>query len=115
MTMTCAGAELTLRGRGPPPVPSRMSLVFAGCAESEPGTNAPVAALAIATRSLRRSISVGVTRNPIAEPRGEVTPPGTRRRDRQPTDETSRAPVTSASRLALTNVHGRAGRQHRIG
>src|SRR5688572_20230470 len=25
------------------------------------------------------------------------------------------APVTSASRLALTNVHGRAGRQHRIG
>jgi hypothetical protein len=47
LTMTCADAELTFLGRGPPPVPRRINLVVALCdllelANAKALTNAPV-------------------------------------------------------------------------
>src|SRR5687768_10020182 len=52
--MTCADAELVLRGRGPPPVPRRMSLVAALCAAAVLGRASTLAIAAVRARNARR-------------------------------------------------------------
>src|SRR6267143_2142652 len=54
-TMTCAGAELAFRGRGPPPVPRRMSFVFAPCAAARRGSHAAAANAAALVMNARRA------------------------------------------------------------
>ncbi len=56
-TMTCADAELTFRGRGPPPVPRRMSFVFAPCAAARRGSHAAAANAAAPAMNARRLCS----------------------------------------------------------
>src|SRR5258708_39855688 len=52
--MTCAGAELAWRGRGPPPVPRRISLVLAACpALACANQNPPMEMLLVARKVLR--------------------------------------------------------------
>src|SRR5438046_3106488 len=55
--MTCADDMLTFFGRGPPPVPSRISLVLAPCASLQRGSHAAAASTAAALRNVRRSLS----------------------------------------------------------
>src|SRR2546430_5084808 len=52
--MTCAAAELTFRGRGPPPVPRRISFVFALCAVTRRGSHAAAANAAAPVMNARR-------------------------------------------------------------
>src|SRR3954452_19466618 len=54
--MTWAAAELSLRGRGPPPVPRRITRVLADCADAECGHSVAATAAAPAARTLRRSM-----------------------------------------------------------
>src|SRR3954451_8442652 len=54
--MTWAAAERSLRGRGPPPVPRRITRVLADCADAECGHSAAAMAAAPAARTLRRSM-----------------------------------------------------------
>src|SRR5690348_1103194 len=55
VTITCADAELALRGRGPPPVPRSMSRVGPPCATIGWGPTAAAQAIAVA-RNPRRVV-----------------------------------------------------------
>jgi hypothetical protein len=54
--MTCAEAELVIRGRGPPPVPRRISLVPAPWAATCRSLDVLAAAMAL-VRNVRRLIT----------------------------------------------------------
>jgi hypothetical protein len=53
LTITCAEAEFAVRGRGPPPVPSRMSLVRRLCPTAD---RAAAATMPTPTRNSLRLI-----------------------------------------------------------
>jgi hypothetical protein len=53
--ITCADAELAVRGRGPPPVPRSTSLVFGFCATAD---RVAVAAMPTVARNRRRLVAV---------------------------------------------------------
>src|SRR5438874_9473540 len=54
LTITCADAELAVRGRGPPPVPSRMSLVAIVWVRALYGRDNAAVRVAVAARNARR-------------------------------------------------------------
>src|SRR5882762_4110102 len=56
LMMTCADAELAFRGRGPPPVPRRISRVFAACALPALAQDTALTRAAAPRRNARRSI-----------------------------------------------------------
>src|SRR6188474_771101 len=90
--MTCADAELAVRGRGPPPVPRRMSLVAVLCAAAVLGfANTPAIAAVFVKNARRESVCIpkvaGDSRSSAVplrtlgfEPTLGVAPPQRRRR-----------------------------------
>src|SRR6267143_2838213 len=57
-TITCADAELAFRGRGPPPVPRRISLVLALCPSPRLGNHAALASAAAQVKKARRFMPI---------------------------------------------------------
>ena len=58
--MTCAGADRSFRGRGPPPVPRRISLVRESCLTPVTGRRHAPGSAAIRPRNVRRSRFAGI-------------------------------------------------------
>src|SRR5882724_4776236 len=58
VTITCADAELAFRGRGPPPVPRRISLVLELCPSLRLGNHAAPVSAAAQTKNARRFIPI---------------------------------------------------------
>src|ERR1700704_2024517 len=70
LMMTCADAELAFRGRGPPPVPSRMSLVLGVWLWVPYGWENAATKVAVPVRNARR-LQAGIWR-PEAESYGRL-------------------------------------------